>query len=279
MAPALPLVDDEATLRLNRRLAAAARDALGTEVDRRPLVISVSPSARVMRDPLPFTRVLADLVVDEVHVQPLRFRPTELGVASLDRYCDFLLAIRDIGVPVMAGRVGAFGLVLMALGVEAFDSGLTTAEAFDLNSVIRSARERQRRKSDGESAGGGRNRRFYLTQLKTTVMAPVVRAIDTPEFRFRFTSSLPCCTAGFGGYLEHAREHCLFARAEEAESLQRQPTGMRVPVLAAQLAEARDNAAVLRRGLEQQGVRAPSFDHLERWRRLLVGRAERVQAA
>jgi hypothetical protein len=141
-----------------------------------------------MRDPLPFTRLLSDLVVDQVHVQPLRFQPTKLGVASLDRYCDYLMAIQDIGVPVMTGRVGAFGLVLLALGIEGFDSGLTTAEAFDLNSALRSARARQRHRAAGESSGGGRQRRFYLTQLKTTVMAPVIHAIDTPELRFRFTS-------------------------------------------------------------------------------------------
>lgn len=145
--------------------------------------------------------------------------------------------------------------------------------------MIRSARDRQRRKAEGESAEGGRKRRFYLTQLKTTVLAPVIHAIDTPELRLRFTSSLPCCTAGFGGYLEHAREHCLFARSEEARNLQSQPTAMSAAVLAAQLAEARDHGAVLSRGLDAQGVHAPSFDHVERWRRLLIRRSERVEAA
>lgn len=280
VAPCLPLDNNGDALRLNRRLAHAARDAIGVEVDRRPLMMSVAPATRVLADPAPIVQMLADLPVDQVHVQPLRFRPTDLSLATLDRYCDYLAALRTLGIGVMAGRVGAFGLVLLALGVEGFDSGLTTAEAFDLNSAIRSARKRRNRDTDETPIeGGGRKRRFYLTQLKTTVMAPVMAVVDTPSMRYRFTSSLPCCSAGFGGYLEHAREHCLFARTEEAASLMRNAPAFRAAILAAQLAEARDTATVLTKALAAQQVQTPSFEHLERWRRLLLGRAIEARAA
>jgi hypothetical protein len=231
VAPCLPLDNNGEALKLNRRLAHAARDALGVEVDRRPLIMSVAPATRVLADPVPIAQMLADLPVEQVHVQPLRFRPTELSMATLERYCDYLAALRALGIGVMAGRVGAFGLVLPAIGMDGFDSGLTTAEAFDLNSSIRSARKRRSRHGDEGTTDGARKRRFYLTQLKTTVMAPVVGVIDTPSMRYRFTSSLPCCTAGFGSYLEHAREHCLFARTEESANLMREAPTLRSAVV------------------------------------------------
>jgi hypothetical protein len=280
IAPCLPLDNNGDALKLNRRLVHAARDALGVEVDRRPLIVSVAPATRVLGDPAPIAQMLADVPADGVHVQPLRFRPTELSLATLERYCDYLAALQTLGIGVMAGRVGAFGLVLLALGVDGFDSGLTTAEAFDLNSAIRSARKRRHRDADERpTEGGGRKRRFYLTQLKTTVMAPVMAVVDTPSMRYRFTSSLPCCTGGFGGYLEHAREHCLFARTEEAANLMREAPTLRTATLAAQLAEARDTATVLTRSLAARQMNAPSFEHLERWRRLLLGRAKGARAA
>jgi hypothetical protein len=280
LTPCLPLDSAEALV-TNRRLAFAARDAVGVDVDRRPLICAVAPSTRLLHDVRSVVEMLADVPVDEIHVQPLRFRPTELSLATLDRYCDYLSGIQiELGVPTSAGRVGAFGLVLLAVGVGAFDSGLTTAEAFDLNGAVRAARRRRERREDGEEPQGGRKRRFYLTQLKTTVLAPVMDIIDTPQLRYRFTSSLPCRAAsGFGGYVDHAREHCLFARTEESRKLLREPLALRAAVLAAQLADARDTAAVLTRALVASQIDAPTFDHLERWRRLVLARAERVQAA
>jgi hypothetical protein len=170
--------------------------------------------------------------------------------------------------------------VLLALGVDAFDSGLTTAEAFDLNSSIRSAASRRKAKAEGEeSESGGRRRRFYIAQLKTTVMRAVMDVLDSRELRHRFTTSLPCCASGFGSHLEHAREHCLFARNEETSYLLGVAPRMRPTELARQLEEARDTSAVLTRALERAGVPPPSFAHLETWRRLLLGREQDVRAA
>lgn len=280
VVPSVPLDNNGDALILNRRLGQAARDVIGIDVDRLPVIMTVAPATRVLRDPAPVARVLSDLPVDEVHVQPLRFRPTELSLASLERYLDYLLALRAVGLPVGAGRVGAFGLVLLALGIDGFDSGLTTAEAFDLSGSVRSASSRRVAKANGDATErGGRRRRFYISQLKTTVMRPVMDVIDSRALRHRFTTSLPCCAAGFGSHLEHGREHCLFARNEEASELIALAPRLRAAVLAGQLAEARDTAAVLTRAVEKTDVRAPSFEHLETWRRLLLGRAEKVRAA
>src|SRR5918994_5364034 len=73
--------------------------------------------------------------------------------------------------------------------------------------------------------------------------------------RYRFTSSLPCCTAGSGViYLEYAREHCRFARTEESANLMSEAPSLRSAVLAAQLAEARDTAGVLIQAAQPPGA-------------------------
>lgn len=280
IVPSVPLENNGDALTLNRRLAYAARDIIGVDVERRPVIMTVAPATRTLSEPSPVVRMLSDLPLDEVHFQPLRFRPTALSLGSLERYLDYVLALKSIGGPVASGRVGAFGLVLLALGVDAFDSGLTTAEAFDLNNSIRSAAGRRKAKADGEETEHrGRRRRFYISQLKTTVMRPVMDVIDSRELRHRFTTSLPCCASGFGSHLEHAREHCLFARNEETSQLLGVAPRLRPTVLARQLEEARDTAAVLTRALERAGERPPSFAHLETWRRLLLGREQDVRAA
>lgn len=280
VVPSLPLENNGDALTLNRRLAFAARDIIGVDVDRLPVIMTVAPATRVLSEVAPVARMLSDLPLDEVHVQPLRFRPTALSLGSLERYLDYVLALRSIGVPVASGRVGAFGLVLLALGVDAFDSGLTTSEAYDLNNAIRSAATRRQAKAEGdEPERGGRRRRFYISQVKTTVMRPVMDVLDSRELRHRFTTSLPCCASGFGSHLEHAREHCLFARNEETAQLLGVAPTMRATVLARQLEEARDTAAVLTKALDNAGVQSPSFTHLETWRRLLLGRERATRAA
>jgi hypothetical protein len=52
-------------------------------------------------------QMLADIPVEQVHVQPPRFRPTHLNHAAVERYCDYLAALRALGIGVMAGGIAA----------------------------------------------------------------------------------------------------------------------------------------------------------------------------
>lgn len=47
-----------------------------------PVVMTVSPATRVLREPGPVARMLSDLPIDEIHVQPLGFNGTRLSLAS-----------------------------------------------------------------------------------------------------------------------------------------------------------------------------------------------------
>lgn len=281
LVPHLPLTDDDGSLQLNRRLLSTAADLVGTEVERLPLIAALAPSLDMMRDSRPVRSMLADSPIEQVHVQPTRLRATDLSVASLERYATFLLDLQTVGIPAIAGRAGPFGLALVALGIGGFDAGLTTAEGFDLNSLISNSRRRRERRESGEAGDERRTRgRFYFDQLKTTVPAEVTEAITAAQgLRHRFVSDLPCCGGGFSELLNHRREHCLFARAQETKKLSELPPSMRGADLARQLAAARDTAKVVTRVLHEHGIRPPTFDHLERWRLVLLGGQQKTAAA
>ena len=98
-----------------------------------------------------------DLPFDGVYVQPLRLNPVRDSVEKLLAYVRMLEAFEQAGLPVIAARVGAFGAVLAAVGISAFDSGLGLAEASDLSSLNRKKTEKERTKK-----GPKGSRRLYL---------------------------------------------------------------------------------------------------------------------
>jgi hypothetical protein len=241
----------------------AAAAANGIEVDRHPLVAYVAPGWATLKSPDRLLRPLADLPVDAVYVQPLRLAPTRDGVEKLVWYSRFLSAAGESGLPVIAGRVGAFGLILQALGVGFFDSGLGEGESFDLSHA-----NRPRRRNPQARDGGGRRRRVYLERLKTTLEAKDVEAIFGEQgLRTRFACTLPCCESkGFEGLADRRRQHYLRVRTSEVGALRRSPTGpMRLHEVHNDLVTARDHADVVRRALLARDVPVPSFDHLDRW--------------
>lgn len=155
---------------------------------------------------------LLDYPIDAVYVQALRLDPVGDSPEKLAQYVRFLLAVKELRLPVIAGRVGAFGLVLQALGIAAFDSGLGQAERSDLAALNRPPTERE---LERRGKGGGPDRRIYLEQLKTTLQGRHAGAILADRsLRSRFVCSLGCCQhRGFEDLSERRREHyCATAR-------------------------------------------------------------------
>lgn len=263
VVPALPVTTSQDDLELNLGFLRDATDANGSGVERRPLVAMLLPDRKALASPDKVVKPLADIPLEAVYVQPTRLHPTTNSVEHLVQYVGFLMSIKDLGLSVIAGRVGAFGLVLQALGINHFDSGLGDAESFDLKSL-----NRKRVKKPGTKSGGGRNRRIYLEMLKTTLMQRHARAIlDDPGLRARFVCNLRCCRfKGFDLLEEHRREHYLHARTNEVARLRAQSTqSLKINHVYEQLAQARDHAEVVRRVLGDRGLRVPSFAHLDRW--------------
>ena len=282
LAAGLPCYDDDLPTWLdhNERLRAAACKANGgSDLDRRPLIAQLAPGRKALAEPGVVSRRLLDYPIDAVYVQPLRLNPVGDSLEKLAGYVGFLLALRDEGLPVIAGRVGAFGLLLQALGISAFDSGLSRAEAFELAGLNRPLTERER---NNPGKGGGPDRRIYFERLKTTLPGRhAARVLADRDLRSRFTCTLGCCEhGGFEELPDRRRTHYLWTRHHEIEELRNSPTlGMREDAVHEQLRDAREEAVVVRRTLAGQTDDLPAFDHLERWIGVLIREGGLSQAA
>jgi hypothetical protein len=243
----------------------------GSDVDRRPLIAQIAPGRTALRNPQIVVNRLLDYPVAGAYVQPLTLDPVRDGPEKLKLYIEFLLAIVEQKIPVIAARVGAFGLVLQALGIAAFDSGLAQAEASNLAQLNRVPTERERERAR-EGRGCGPDRRIYLEQLKTTLKASDATAILSRRgLRSRFVCSHSCCRyRGFEDLPARRRQHFLCAReAEVAELRARSTEQLRRDHVREQLRDARESSRVVRRALIELGTDAPRFDHIDCWISLL----------
>ena len=278
MVPGLPVhAHKEGWAELNAKIHWIAAAKNGREIDAKPLVAYVAPDGIALRNPSDILRPLADLPIEAIYLQPLRFHPTRESVERLVTYCRFVVEAKQQGFEVICGRVGALSLPLQTLGIAGFDSGLGEAESFNLAQL-----NRPPKKMEGKKKGGGRDRRVYLDALKTTLPSREVDAIfDDPGLRHRFTCSLPCCRfSGFEGLADRRRQHYLRARLNEVEKLSRVPTAaMRLEYVHQELQQAQSHALVVKRALESRGIDAPKFSHLDSWLALTARIAEMGLAA
>lgn len=280
LVPSVPLRDEPGWAELHHDITGRAVAANGREVDGRELVAVVAPGPSALKRPRDFVSRLQDLPIAAVLVQPLSLDPTKDSVDKLARVWSFCHELEEAGLPVMAGRVGAFGLVLQALGVTAFESGIGAAERYSWADQVRPPTPKDDEK---ESGGGGAGKRIYVAQLLTTLPAKVVEALLRLEgVRGRLVCNLACCRlAGHPGLADRRGEHYLFSRVHEVEQLRAQATSnLRLHDVHQKLLAARDLASVARRGLDDLAdadAPAPTFAHLETWLSLLA-RAEQLKA-
>jgi hypothetical protein len=278
IVPSVPLRDEDGWDELHHDLTARTVEANGREVDSRELMALVAPGAAALRRPDFFIERLLDLPIVTAYVQPLTLDPTKDSVDKLARVWQFCHTFERASLPVVAGRAGAFGLVLQALGVTAFDSGIGLAERYSWADQVRPPTT----KEEGDAASsGGAGKRVYVEQLMTTLPARVVEGLLRLEgVRGRLVCNLACCRiAGHVGLVDRRGEHYLFTRVNEVERLRAQPTrSLRLHEVHQHLLAARDLGAVARRALLEladANAPAPSFAHLETWLSLLA-RAEQL---
>lgn len=266
LTPGLPLLDAESSrwLDANRRVLEAACELNGTgDIDQRPVVAMIAPGRKALKDPSQILTWLPDLPISAVYIQPLNLDPVKDSFEKLALYVEYVTALSEAGLTTVAGRVGAFGLVLQALGIPAFDSGLGDAERYSY-----SAQTGRRKPRPAGSPGGGRDRRIYIEQLKTTLPSkhadPLLAELGV---RARFTCQHGCCVhRGFEDLAERRRQHYLWTRDAEVRTLRALPTeSLRVQAVYEQLRSAREHAQVVRRTLFAKGMKPPSFEHLDRW--------------
>lgn len=279
ISPAWPLHDRdrEAWINANHRLLQTTCEANGSgDIESRPLLAQVAPGKAVREDHDATIEALMDLPIDGVYVQPLRLNPVKDSVEKLFGYVRMLEAFEEAGLPVVAARVGAFGVILAALGISAFDSGLGLAEASDLSSLNRHKSE------DKRSAKGPKgSRRIYLGPLKTTMAVRQAELIlGHPALQAKFACSLGCCRfQALDDLPERSRSHFLWTRNEEVRAVRELETrSMRLDAVHEDLRNARELSRQVRRTLIGSLRDLPSFGHADRWIRVL-GRESEIRAA
>lgn len=279
LVPGVPLRDDDhdGWRRLNAEILDAAIRLNGSRVERKPLVALVAPGQRALADIASLVNPLRDLPVEAAYVLPLNLQPTRDSIEKLVRYVRLLQSLQQAGLRVVAGRIGAFGLVLQALGVPIFDSGLGDAESHSLASLEHQARQQAaaRRDENAKKTGGGKTL-VYLEPIKTTVVDSVAEAVvQDRSVRSRFVCGLPCCReSGFAGLVTHRREHFLRTRHREVAALaadwEASPS-LAVERVHGQLRSAHELALQVGRIVATRvDGRAPDFAHLERWVNVLA---------
>lgn len=268
LVPSLPLPRASAAVfRTFARINELAADVNGNGVPYRPIVTAAFPSAEVLRGRFSVFERL-DRAFAGAYVLPLQFNPKRDSVERLVAYARFMEHAQTLGLRVVAGRAGVFGLVLAAFGIENFDSGLGERESFSLTRLTKA-----RPPSVAGESHGGRKQRVYLTAVRSTLSWDDADAmLETKSLRAQLTCTLGICR--FGGYryaLEHHREHFFHARAEELEALRNcRTTELRVQLVMQWLRTAIDTGRLVNRVRHELRLPALDFEHLETWRAVLT---------
>ncbi len=186
--------------------------------------------------------------VSAVYLQLSPIAPSKDSPSKLEAVMTAYRHASARGFKVIAGHAGAITPALRAMGVDAADAGLATGEAFD-----RSGARSSRKKSDDESSsGGGRRSRMYFSQIDRSLDAAVVeRLLAVPGAAAELRGCrLPCHRFRGDHVLEHAREHSLWSRVQEAQLVTSLPRSMRMTQVYERLRSQRSVLATINGALE-----------------------------
>lgn len=262
VVPALPFAKPlGAEAEAYRRIHEIAAAFNGSEVQKRPLMAVAPPGTQVLRSPYALLGRLADLGFSGIYLQPLEFDAKHDSVERLASYITFARCAAEYELPVLAGRVGAFGLLLLALGIDSFDSGLMQREGFSLASLQR------KRKGMSKKSGGGRRRTVYLPQVMATVsQADAQHLLRTKSLKSRFLCNMGRCRFDYQAQWVDSRSHFLHSRLHEVNTIRNAPTQeMKLEAVARLLVSCIEQADTTNRVLEAHGGPTLKSEHLRRW--------------
>lgn len=183
-------------------------------------------------------------------------------------YVRFLQTAGDAAPPVIAGRVGAFGLVLAALGIELFESNLDAGGSFSLSRL-----DREPKAPKPGQRRGGRLRSVYVPAVLTAFPERIVRTLlEDPAVGAELACTTgECRSGGRLNPVEGPRPHFFHSREVELATLRALPTAaLRVPVVHGWLRSARDIGKMVNRVRLEQGAPPLDFGHLDRWMGVLA---------
>jgi len=200
-----------------------------TEVPAEPYVLFVGGHTKGLEN----VHRLIDELPSFLSAKYVQLTPIETAkdtAAKLDHITGVYQRAASRGFQVIAGYAGAVALALRAVGIDAADAGLATAEAFDQSSARRFNRPAA---DDGEERGGGPRSRMYFSEIDRSLDAGEARRVlAVPGAASHLVGCrLPCHRFTGGDPLERAREHSLWARVDAAREIARLPMSMRLRTL------------------------------------------------
>jgi serine/threonine-protein kinase len=184
----------------------------------------------------------------------INFDELTAGPAQLFNYTRLLLEFRLAGKPVIAGRVGSFGLALMATGITGFSSGMTSLENFSWHYF-----------TDRSNMSGGQQR-YFLSQILQNVTITAADTILRGPLGGEFACPCPACVGSTANRLSwtSARVHLLYSRQTRIEALMRTAPEHRIALVRRWVA----GSIELAQRLDAIGVRVRR-DHLQTWLNVL----------
>ena len=220
------------------------------EVEGKPLVLFVGGHTKgldcvtALLDEVPY-------FVEAVYLQLSPIAPSKDGPSKLEALLAVYQHAASRGFKVIAGHAGAIAPALRAMGLDAADAGLATGESFD-RSTTRSPRKKP---GDEQPTSGGPKSRMYFGQIDRSLDAKVVgRLMAVPGAAAELRGCrLPCHRFRGDHVLEHAREHSLWTRVQEAQLVNSLPVSMRMTQVYERLRSQRSVLATINGALEAAG--------------------------
>lgn len=195
-----------------------------------------------------------------VYLQGTPIDPYRDGASKLTMLTSLFVEAQSLGVDVIAGRMGALGVPLRAMGVAAADAGLASGESFDVGDRLRAQRPRDKEQSGAPSTASRR----YLRPLKRSHATKVLDIIESvPELSARLRCDSCCKYLTPDDRISRGREHSLVTRIVEAQEISGLPRSMRMERAERDWATARTTLTTVNTALSEAGHRPFDTDYLD----------------
>ena len=236
-----------------------------TDIEPRPLVAFVGGHTRGSEQVM---ELLGEMpgYISGVYLQLSPIDPKRDSVSKLEEMTRVYKHASDRGFSVVAGHLGAVAPTLRAMDIDAADAGLATGETFDRSRARRIYRYEKRE----SSKGGGYPSRMYFSEIGQSLSgSEVKRLLNVPAVAAELRGCrLPCHRFRSGNILNQAREHSLWARVQDAQSVGSLPASMRLHAVYERLREQRSTLWRINGALEEVGeklLEVKSIDNHLMW--------------
>lgn len=221
-----------------------------TDIEPRPLVAFVGGHTRGIEQVIGLLGEMPGYV-SGVYLQLSPIDPKKDSVSKLETLTRTYQHVADLGFSVIAGHLGALAPTLRAMGIDAADAGLATGETFDR---LRARRVYKREEGDSSKGGGSPSRMYFSEVGRSLSGSEVERLLQVPAVAAELQGCrLPCHLFRSGQIMTQAREHSLWARVQDAQSVESLPESMRLHAVNERLRRQRSTLWRINGALEEAG--------------------------